>query len=409
MSDGKRVLLIITGGISAYKSLELIRELKLNNIRARCILTTAGSQFVTPLSLKTLTEDQVYQDLFSLTDTNEIGHIELSRDANLIVVAPATANIIAKMRTGIADDLATTTLIATDKPVLIAPSMNVRMWEHPATQSNIMKLRQRGIYTIGPESGDMACGEHGVGRMSEPQAIAQRINEILLNDNQTTKNIEQKSLVGRKAIVTSGPTIEKIDPVRYLTNHSSGRQGHAIARALAEQGANTVLVSGPTQLPDPSGVTVVRVDSAREMLSACKKFLPADIVICAAAVADWHISNPNPKKIKKNAALPVLEFVENPDILMEISQLTKNRPHLVVGFAAETQDLIKNAKVKLSQKGCDWIVANDVSANTETFGGELNTVNIISKTGVEAWPTLTKEVVGQKLSTRISTFLDSLQ
>jgi phosphopantothenoylcysteine decarboxylase / phosphopantothenate---cysteine ligase len=408
MSDGKRVLLIITGGISAYKSLELIRELKLNNIRARCILTTAGSQFVTPLSLKTLTEDQVYQDLFSLTDTNEIGHIELSRDANLIVVAPATANIIAKMRTGIADDLATTTLIATDKPVLIAPSMNVRMWEHPATQSNIMKLRQRGIYTIGPESGDMACGEHGVGRMSEPQAIAQKINEILLNDNQTTKNIEQKSLVGRKAIVTSGPTIEKIDPVRYLTNHSSGRQGHAIAKALAEQGANTVLVSGPTQLPDPSGVTVKRVDSAQEMLSACKKFLPADIVICAAAVADWHIANPNPKKIKKNAALPVLEFVENPDILMEISQLTKNRPHLVVGFAAETQDLIKNAKVKLSQKGCDWIVANDVSANTGTFGGELNTVNIISKTGVEAWPTLTKEVVGQKLSTRISTFLDSL-
>ena len=408
MSDGKRVLLIITGGISAYKSLELIRELKLNNIRARCILTTAGSQFVTPLSLKTLTEDQVYQDLFSLTDTNEIGHIELSRDANLIVVAPATANIIAKMRAGIADDLATTALIATDKPVLIAPSMNVRMWEHPATQSNIMKLRQRGIYTIGPESGDMACGEHGVGRMSEPQAIAQKINEILLNDNQTTKNIEQKSLVGRKAIVTSGPTIEKIDPVRYLTNHSSGRQGHAIAKALAEQGANTVLVSGPTQLPDPSGVTVKRVDSAREMLSACKKFLPADIVICAAAVADWHIANPNPKKIKKNAALPVLEFVENPDILMEISQLTKNRPHLVVGFAAETQDLIKNAKVKLSQKGCDWIVANDVSANTGTFGGELNTVNIISKTGVEAWPTLTKEVVGQKLSTRISTFLDSL-
>ena len=408
MSDGKRVLLIITGGISAYKSLELIRELKLNNIRARCILTTAGSQFVTPLSLKTLTEDQVYQDLFSLTDTNEIGHIELSRDANLIVVAPATANIIAKMRTGIADDLATTTLIATDKPVLIAPSMNVRMWEHPATQSNIMKLRHRGVYTIGPESGDMACGEHGIGRMSEPQAIAQKINEILLNDNQTTKNIEQKSLVGRKAIVTSGPTIEKIDPVRYLTNHSSGRQGHAIAKALAEQGANTVLVSGPTQLPDPSGVTVKRVDSAREMLSACKKFLPADIVICAAAVADWHIANPNPKKIKKNAALPVLEFVENPDILMAISQLTKNRPHLVVGFAAETQDLIKNAKVKLSQKGCDWIVANDVSANTGTFGGELNTVNIISKTGVEAWPTLTKEVVGQKLSTRISTFLESL-
>ena len=408
MSDGKRVLLIISGGISAYKSLELIRELKLKNIKVRCILTTAGSQFVTPLSLKTLTEDKIYQDLFSLTDTNEIGHIELSRDADLIVIAPATANIIAKMRAGIADDLATTALIATDKPVLVAPSMNVRMWEHPATQSNMMELRQRGIYTIGPESGDMACGEHGVGRMSEPPAIAQKINEMLLKDNQIIKNIEQKSLIGRKAIVTSGPTIERIDPVRYLTNHSSGRQGHAVARALAEQGANTVLVSGPTQLPDPRGVTVKRVDSALEMLSACKEFLPADIVICAAAVADWHITNPNPNKIKKNGAPPVIEFVENPDILSEISQLSKNRPHLVVGFAAETQNLIKNAKVKLSQKGCDWIVANDVSAGTETFGGELNTVHIISKTGVESWPTLNKEVIGQRLSTRISTFLENL-
>jgi phosphopantothenoylcysteine decarboxylase/phosphopantothenate--cysteine ligase len=238
--------------------------------------------------------------------------------------------------------------------------------------------------------------------MSEPSSITQKINEILLKKNKS------KNLVGRKAIVTSGPTIEKIDPIRYITNHSSGRQGHAIARALAEQGADTILVSGPTQLPDPSGVTVKRVDSALEMLSACKEFLPASIVICAAAVADWRIANPNPDKIKKNGALPVLEFVENPDILFEISQLTKHRPDLVVGFAAETQDLIKNAQIKLLKKGCDWIVANDVSEGSETFGGELNTVHIISKTGVEAWPTLTKKLVGQKLSTRIATFLENL-
>ena len=375
MSNGKKVLLIISGGISAYKSLELIRELKVRNIKVRCILTTAGSQFVTPLSVEALTGDKVYQDLFSLTEKNEMGHIELSRDADLIVIAPATANIIAKMRAGIADDLATTALIATDKSVLIAPSMNVRMWEHASTQSNMMELQQRGINVIGPETGDMACGEYGVGRMSEPLSIAQKINEVLLENkgmlqNQIITKTKPMKLVGRKAIVTSGPTKEAIDPVRYLTNHSSGRQGHAIAKALSEQGAETILISGPTQLPDPNGVTVKHVNSALEMLSACKEFLPADIIVCAAAVADWRIVNPNINKIKKNGALPVLELIENPDILQQISQLTKNRPHLVIGFAAETQNLIKNAQAKLSKKGCDWIIANDVSPKSGTFGSE---------------------------------------
>ena len=413
MANGKKVLLIISGGISAYKSLELIRELKVGNIKVRCILTKAGSQFVTPLSVEALTGDKVYQDLFSLTEKNEMGHIELSRDADLIVIAPATANIIAKMRAGIADDLATTALIATDKSVLIAPSMNVRMWEHASTQSNMMELQQRGINVIGPETGDMACGEYGVGRMSEPLSIAQKINEVLLENkgmlqNQIITKTKAMKLVGRKAIVTSGPTKEAIDPVRYLTNHSSGRQGHAIAKALSEQGAETILISGPTQLPSPSGVTVKHVNSALEMLAACKEFLPADIVICAAAVAVWRIANPNINKIKKNGELPVLELIENPDILLQISQLTKNRPHLVIGFAAETQDLIKNAQAKLSKKGCDWIMANDVSPETGTFGSEKNTIHIISKDGVEAWPTLTKEIIGQKISIRIAEFLDGL-
>jgi len=413
MANGKKVLLIISGGISAYKSLELIRELKVRNIKVRCILTKAGSQFVTPLSVEALTGDKVYQDLFSLTEKNEMGHIELSRDADLIVVAPATANIIAKMRAGIADDLATTALIATDKSVLIAPSMNVRMWEHASTQSNMMELQQRGINVIGPETGDMACGEYGVGRMSEPLSIAQKINEVLLENkgmlqNQIITKTKPMKLVGRKAIVTSGPTKEAIDPVRYLTNHSSGRQGHAIAKALSEQGAETILISGPTQLPSPSGVTVKHVNSALEMLAACKEFLPADIVICAAAVADWRVANPNINKIKKNGELPVLELIENPDILLQISQLTKNRPYLVIGFAAETQDLIKNAQAKLSKKGCDWIMANDVSPETGTFGSEKNTIHIISKDGVEAWPTLTKEIIGQKISIRIAEFLDGL-
>ena len=413
MSDGKRVLLIISGGIAAYKSLELIRELKLHDINVRCILTEAGSQFVTPLSAEALTGDKVYRDLFSLTDENEMGHIELSRDADLVVIAPATANIIAKMRAGIADDLATTALIATDKPVLIAPSMNVRMWEHASTQSNMVELKKRDIHVIGPEIGDMACGEHGMGRMSEPSSIAQIINELLQNNSDTSANQSiitnnPKKLVGRKAIVTSGPTIEEIDPVRYFTNYSSGRQGHAIAKALSEQGAETILVSGPTHLPDPEGITVKHIKSAVEMLSACEESLPADIVICVAAVADWRVANPNLDKIKKNGVPPTLELVENTDILRQISQHGKERPHLVIGFAAETKDLITNAQTKLSKKGCDWIVANDVSPEAGTFGSEKNRVHIVSKDGVEAWPTLTKDIISQKLTTRIATFLDNL-
>ena len=302
MVSGKRVLLIIAGGIAAFKSLELIRNLRRRDIAVRCILTQAGSQFVTPLSLAALTEDKVYQDLFSLTDESEMGHIELSRDADLVVVAPATANILAKMRAGIADDLATTALLATDKPVYVAPAMNVRMWEHAASQDNIAVLQERGVKIIGPEEGDMACGEYGLGRMSEPETIAEAIENFFLEAGQPNT----KSLIGKKAIVTSGPTHEAIDPVRYLANHSSGRQGHAIAKALAAEGAETVLVSGPTQLPDPGGVTVKHVQSAEDMLAACQAALPADIVVCAAAVADWRIDNPPLEKIKKNGSLPSL-------------------------------------------------------------------------------------------------------
>ena len=411
MSRGKRVLLIISGGIAAYKSLELVRELQTLDIKVRCILTRAGSQFVTPLSLQTLTEDTVYQDLFSLTDENEMGHIELSRDADLLVIAPATANIIAKMRAGISDDLATTTLIATDKPIAVAPAMNVRMWEHPSTRENIAEIKKRGVHVIGPEKGNMACGDYGMGRMTEPQSISKKIISILDdNDNLNTTEIitakNPKKLAGLKAIVTSGPTNEAIDPVRYITNHSSGRQGHAIAKALFEQGAETILVSGPTQLPDPKDIDVKHVKTAVEMLSACEECLPADIVVCAAAVADWRISNLKKNKIKKNGTLPNLSLIENPDILKYISQLSKDRPQIVIGFAAETTNIITNAKTKLSQKGCDWIVANDVSSKFDVFGSKNNSVHIISKEGVETWPTLTKTAIGEKLSLKIANFLE---
>jgi phosphopantothenoylcysteine decarboxylase / phosphopantothenate---cysteine ligase len=403
MNSGKRILLIISGGIAAYKGLELIRDLRRRDINVRCILTEAGSQFVTPLSLAALTEDKVYQDMFSLTDENEMGHIELSRDADLVVVAPATANILAKMRAGLSDDLATTALLATDKPVFAAPSMNVRMWEHAATQENITVLQARGVKIIGPDEGDMACGEYGMGRMSEPLVIAEEIENFFLEAGQT----KSQSLIGKKAIVTSGPTHEAIDPVRYIANHSSGRQGHAIAKALADQGAETMLVSGPTNLPDPTGVTVKHITSADDMLAACKAALPADIVVCAAAVADWRIANPPEEKIKKNGALPSLDLVENPDILAQLSRDGKSRPALVIGFAAETEDIITYAQAKLAKKGCDWIVANDVSPETGTFGGSENTVHVISAEGVEDWPTLSKDAIGQKLAARIATFIEN--
>ena len=410
MANQKRVLLIISGGIAAYKSLDLIRILTDSGIDVRCILTRGGTKFITPLSVETLSKDKVYEDLFSLTGESSIGHIELSRDADLLVIAPATADIIAKMRTGIADDLATTVLLATDKPILIAPSMNVRMWEHEATQENITVIKARGITVIGPEEGNMACGEYGVGRMAEPAEIATTIKTLI----QQTPQIRNKSksdktnrLIGKKAIVTSGPTHEPLDPVRYISNRSTGRQGHAIAAALANQGAKTVLISGPTGLSDPDGVTVQKVSSALEMLEACQKELPADIVVCAAAVADWRASNPSKEKIKKNGDVPTFELTENPDILATLSKTTQDRPNLIVGFAAETNSIIERASDKLAKKKCDWIVANDVSIGTNTFGGKENTVHIIDRNGIENWPKMSKESVGKKLADRIADHLKS--
>jgi len=399
MSDGKRVLLIVAGGIAAYKSLELIRFLGARGISVRCILTKSGAEFVTPLSLAVLSNDKVYTHLFSLTDESEMGHIQLSRSADLVVVAPATADILAKMRAGIADDLATTALLATDKPVIVAPAMNVRMWEHKATRDNLRVLTERGIMVVGPDEGPMACNEFGIGRMAEPTYIAEAIEDFF--------GAHQR-LKGKRALVTSGPTFEAIDPVRYLANHSSGKQGHAVARALAAAGAETVLVSGPTQLADPAGVAVRKVRSADEMLAACQAALPVDIVVCAAAVADWKIKNAATQKIKKNAtgykngAAPVLELAENPDILSTLSRAQTQRASLIVGFAAETERVVEQAIEKRLAKGCDWIVANDVSPGTGTFGGDANTVHVIDGAGVEDWPRLDKDEVARRLTLRIA-------
>ena len=399
MADRKRVLLIVAGGIAAYKSLELIRFLLARGFAVRCILTTSGAEFVTPLSLAALSGDKVYRELFSLTDESEMGHIELSRSADLVVVAPATADILAKMRAGLADDLATTALLATDKPVMVAPAMNVRMWEHAATQDNLRVLAERGVHVIGPDEGPMACGEFGMGRMTEPGAIAEAIDDFFG---------AYRRLVGKRALVTSGPTFEAIDPVRYLANHSSGKQGHALARALAAAGAETILVSGPTQLANPGGVKVHNIRSAEEMLAACQSSLPVDIVVCAAAVADWRIKNPAAQKIKKHGSsgkgggAPVLELAENPDILATLSKSNAQRAHLVIGFAAETESVVQHAIEKRRAKGCDWIVANDVSPVTGTFGGDANTVHVIDDAGVENWPRLDKEEVARRLTLRIA-------
>ena len=406
MTDGrpsyKHVLLIITGGIAAYKSLELVRLLKERGVAVRCVLTRGGANFVTPLSLAALSQDKVYEDLFSLTDENEMGHIELSRNTDLLLVAPATADFLAKMRAGLADDLASTLILATNKPVIAAPAMNVRMWEHPATQENVQILKNRGIFFIGPSEGNMACGEYGIGRMSEPATI---LESIFNPFNLTLGNIERAPkgrLGGKKAIVTSGPTHEPLDPVRYITNRSSGRQGHAVAAALAEEGADTVLISGPTALRDPDGVTVKRVGSALDMMNACQAEMPANIVVCAAAVADWRAADPTHTKIKKNGIPPRFDLVENPDILASLSQSENNRPTLVIGFAAETGSVIEKAKAKRKRKECDWIVANDVSPGTDIFGGEVNTVHLLVGDAVESWPTMTKEMVGKKLAGRIA-------
>ncbi|CAA7615338.1 fused 4'-phosphopantothenoylcysteine decarboxylase; phosphopantothenoylcysteine synthetase, FMN-binding [Candidatus Terasakiella magnetica] len=398
MLDGRRILLIISGGIAAYKSLELIRRLQDRGAAVRCVLTKGGAQFVTPLAVAALSGDKVYQELFSLTDEAEMGHIRLSREADLVVVAPATANIIAKMAAGIADDLASTALLATDKPVLIAPAMNTMMWLHAATQANLATLAARGILRIGPGAGDLACGEVGAGRMAEPMEILERIEALLGGGG---------PLTGRRAIVTSGPTHEAIDPVRYIANRSSGRQGHAIAAALARLGAEVTLVSGPVVLADPPGLQVVKVESAAQMLDAVQAALPAEILVCAAAVADWGVANRATEKRKKQAGAPppTIELVPNPDILATLSQPGPARPRLVVGFAAETENLLDNAAAKLARKGCDWIVANDVSEGSGTFGGEANTVHVVTPGGIDSWPRMGKDEVADRLADRIaSTF-----
>ncbi len=389
----KRILLIVGGGIAAYKSLELTRLLRKAGIAVRPILTKTGAEFVTPLSLAALAEDKVYAELFSLTDEAEMGHIELSRSADLVVVAPATADLMAKAANGLANDLASTTLLATDKPVLMAPAMNVRMWLHAATQRNLATLKADGVAFVGPDEGAMACGEYGPGRMAEPAAIFEAILAALGSD--------ARPLAGKRALVTAGPTAEPIDPVRMLTNRSSGKQGYAIAGALAALGAEVVLVSGPTALATPAGVRRVDVESAREMLAACEAALPADIAVCVAAVADWRPAEPGAKKLKKGTGAPEpIALVENPDILACLSK-DAHRPRLVIGFAAETNDLEANAKAKLGRKGCDWIVANDVGV-AGTMGGDDNAVALVSAAGIERWERMAKGEVARRLAQRIA-------
>jgi len=376
MTQEKRILLIIGGGIAAFKALELIRLLQKREFKVRVILTQAAKHFVTPLSLATLTQDKVYDDLFELTDNQSIGHIELSRDADLIVVAPATADLLAKAAQGFANDLASTVLLATDKKVLVAPAMNVRMWHHPATQRNIQTLTKDGYIFIGPDKGEMACGEFGLGRMSEPSIIA---DAILSHFHSTTSS----ALSGVRVVVTSGPTREAIDPVRYISNSSSGKQGHALAQAFAHQGADVTLITGPVELPDPAYVRTLHVTTAQNMYDAVCQSLPCDIFIGAAAVADWRVVNQAPHKIKKSdmATPPTLTFEENVDILSYVGHL-KTRPTFVVGFAAETNDLISHAEKKLHTKNCDFILANDVSEGN-VFGDDMNHIHIVSRNGVE--------------------------
>jgi phosphopantothenoylcysteine decarboxylase/phosphopantothenate--cysteine ligase len=392
---GRKILLIVSGGIAAYKALELIRLLRADGVGVTCVLSRNAAQFVTPLALQALSENRVYSELFSLTDESEMGHIQLSRAADLVVVAPASADLLAKMAAGLADDLASTLLLATDKRVLVAPAMNVRMWEHAATRANMATLAQRGVAVVGPDEGAMACNEWGFGRLAEPPAILAAIARVLAGAG--------GPLAGKRALVTSGPTHEPIDPVRYIANRSSGQQGHAIASALAEVGAQVTLVSGPVGLPDPPGVAVVRVETAAEMLAACEAALPADVGVFAAAVADWHVARASGGKIKKvpGGPPPKLELVPNPDILATIANGPR-RPLLVIGFAAETDDVIAHAQEKRERKGCDWIVANDVSPGTGIMGGAENAVHLLTAAGVEDWPRLPKPEVARRLVLRIA-------
>jgi phosphopantothenoylcysteine decarboxylase/phosphopantothenate--cysteine ligase len=406
--NGKLILLIIGGGIAAYKSLDLIRRLSERSAKTRVILTAAGGNFVTPLSAASLSRDKVYQDLFDLTDESEMGHITLSRSADLVVVAPATANLMAKLAGGIADDLASTVLLATDKAVLMAPAMNVLMWEHASVRRNLAALKKDGVHFVGPNKGDMACGEFGLGRMAEPDEIVAAIAVVLGAKS-------PGPLAGMKALVTAGPTHEPLDPVRYLGNRSSGKQGYAIADALGRAGAETTLISGPVGLDAPQAVKLVRVETARQMLAACEAALPTNIAVCTAAVADWRPEIQANSKIKKpigddgagkkSGEAPALSLIENPDILSEISHHA-SRPQLVIGFAAETEALEAHAREKRERKGCDWIVANDVGASSSVMGGDKNKVHLVTPSRSEAWPELEKTEVARRLAEKIAAFFE---
>ncbi|MBB3235675.1 bifunctional phosphopantothenoylcysteine decarboxylase/phosphopantothenate--cysteine ligase CoaBC [Phyllobacterium endophyticum] len=401
--SGRRILLIIGGGIAAYKCLDLIRRLRERGAQVRPVLTGAAEEFVTPLAVGALAADKVFTELFSREDEQDVGHIRLSREADLIVVAPATADLMAKMATGLANDLASAVLLATDKPVLVAPAMNPRMWDHPATKRNRATLEKDGVRFVGPNRGEMAeSGESGSGRMAEPLEIAAAIEKLL--------DRSAKPLQGKTIVMTSGPTHEAIDPVRYIANRSSGKQGHAIAAALARFGATVRLVSGPVTIPDPEGVGVIHVESAREMRDAVEQLLPADAAIMVAAVADWRMAEEAGEKIKKKAGekAPRLQMVENPDILAGVGH-SKLRPHLVIGFAAETQDVLANAQRKLDKKGADWIIANDVSHATGVMGGDRNSVRIVTRSGVEEWPDMSKEEVAERLAAKIAAALESVE
>jgi phosphopantothenoylcysteine decarboxylase/phosphopantothenate--cysteine ligase len=427
MLNGKRILLIVCGGIAAYKALELIRRVRERGATVRAVMTEAAEHFVTPLSVGALTGDKVFRHLFDLTDEAEMGHIELSRDADLVVVAPATANVMAKLANGLADDLASTILLATDKRVLLAPAMNVRMWHHPATQRNLQVLQADGHLLVGPNSGEMACGEYGPGRMAEPMEIVSAMEQAFLGETVVTMPMPGEDVIvppiparlaapdpaappapgplaGTHIVVTSGPTHEPIDPVRYLANRSSGKQGHAIAAAAAAAGARVTLISGPVRLPDPPGVDMVKVETAREMLHAVEAALPADVFVAAAAVADWRTAGTSDHKIKKvpGSRGPTLALVENPDVLHAVARRRIDRPGLVVGFAAETQDVVANAVAKRQRKGCDWIVANDVSPASGVMGGDRNTVHLVTAAGVEHWPTASKDDVARSLVARVA-------
>ncbi|ODR99885.1 bifunctional phosphopantothenoylcysteine decarboxylase/phosphopantothenate synthase [Methyloceanibacter methanicus] len=404
MLPGKRILLIVGGGIAAYKALELVRRLRERGAAVRVVLTRGGAEFVTPLSFSTLSGDKTFTDLFDLKDEAEIGHIQLSREADLVVVRPRRRTCSPRWRTALRNDLASTVLMATDKTVLVAPAMNVRMWEHPATMRNVATLRADGVRFVGPDEGDMACGEFGPGRMAEPEAIADAIERIL-------PGLHGASLAGRHVLITAGPTYEPIDPVRYIANRSSGKQGHALARVAKDMGAKVTLVSGPTNLPDMPGVTTIKVETATDMLDAALAALPVDVAICAAAVADWRAAHQAAQKLKKEDGQTGLNLAlaRNPDILATLAAPGARRPTLVIGFAAETETIITHAQAKLSRKGADWIVANDVSPDTGIMGGDHTEVHLVSATGVEDWPAMGKDEMAAKLLARAAEALHAMQ